>query len=132
MKNILWCCILALLLNGCKKEPLTDFLFLVRVEKTEVIDKYTLASRLKQSPNSTLYKALPNKKIKVVSIVYQTLDPRGNPVLASGAIFYPAADNDFTRLGTILGVHYTLGANYEVPSEKMAVKIGRASCRERV
>ncbi len=124
MKNILWCCLLTLLVGGCKKEPLTDFLFLERVEKTEVIDKYTLASRLKQNPNSTLYKALPNKKIKVVSIVYQTLDPRGNPVLASGAIFYPAADNDFTRLGTILGVHYTLGANYEVPSEKMAVTEG--------
>ncbi|MEI6884997.1 MAG: alpha/beta fold hydrolase [Bacteroidota bacterium] len=109
---------------SCKKAPLEDFIFLERVDKVEVIDKYTLATRLKQNPNSTLYKALPNKKIKVVSIVYNTTDPKGNSILASGAIFYPSVDADYERLGTILGVHYTLGANYEVPSQKMAVTEG--------
>ena len=124
MKKLLLYCLLISCLYSCKKEPLTEFFFLERVEKVEVIDKYTLASRLKQSPNSTLYKALPNKKIKIVSIVYNTVDPKGDPILASGAIFFPAADIDYEQLGTILGVHYTYGANYEVPSEKMAVTEG--------
>ncbi|MCK9423233.1 MAG: hypothetical protein M0Q38_11610 [Bacteroidales bacterium] len=124
MKKILFYCLLILTFHSCKKEPLEDFIFLERVEKVEVIDKYTLAARLKQDPHSTLYKALPNKKIKIVSIVYNTLDPKGQPILASGAIFYPSADVDYERLGTILGVHYTYGADYEVPSQKMAVTEG--------
>jgi len=124
MKKSLLYCLLIFTFYSCKKEPLEDFIFLVRVEKVEVIDKYTLAGRLKQNPNSTLYKALPNKKITIVSIVYNTLDPKGKPILASGAIFYPSADVDYQRSGTILGVHYTYGANYEVPSQKMAVTEG--------
>jgi len=111
-------------LTTCKKAPLDEFLFLVRVDKVEVIDKYTLAARLKQNPGSTLYKALPNKKVKIVSIVYNTLDPKGEPILASGAIFFPCADIDYERLGSILALHYTYGANYEVPSEKMGVTEG--------
>jgi pimeloyl-ACP methyl ester carboxylesterase len=124
MKQLVLYCVVLLFLFSCKKEPLTDFLILDRVEKTETIDKYTLATRLKQDPNSTLYKMLPNKRIHIVKIVYHTTDPSGNPILASGAIFYPEADASFTKLGTILGVHYTYGANYEVPSEKMAVTEG--------
>lgn len=124
MKKSLLYCLLILAFYSCKKAPLEDFIFLERVEKTEVIDKYTLAERLKQNPNSTLYKALPNKKIKVVSIIYNTTDPKGQPILASGAIFYPSVDADYERLGTILGVHYTYGANYEVPSQRMAVTEG--------
>lgn len=124
MKKLLLYCLLIFTFYSCKKEPLEEFLVLERIEKVEVIDKYTLASRLKQNPNSTLYKALPNKKIKIVSIVYHTLDPKGQSILASGAIFYPSADIDYERLGTILGVHYTLGADYEVPSQKMAVMEG--------
>lgn len=124
MRTIFLYSLALMALLSCKKEPLTDFLFLERVEKVETIDKYTLAERLKQDPNSTLYKMLPNKKIHIVSIVYNTTDPSGKPVLASGAIFYPEADASFTKLGTILGVHYTYGANYEVPSEKMAVTEG--------
>ena len=124
MKKLLFYCLVIFTFYSCKKEPLEDFLFLERVEKVEVIDKYTLASRLKQNPNSTLYKALPNKKIKVASIVYRTVGPDGEPILASGAIFYPSADVDYERSGTILGVHYTYGANYEVPSQKMAVTEG--------
>lgn len=124
MKKSLLYCLLILAFYSCKKAPLEDFIFLESVTKTEVIDKYTLAARLNQSPNSTLYKALPNKKIKVVSIVYNTTDPQGNHILASGAIFYPSVDADYERLGMILGVHYTYGANFEVPSEKMAVTEG--------
>jgi fermentation-respiration switch protein FrsA (DUF1100 family) len=124
MKKLLLYCIVIVALFSCKKEPLDEFLFLESVEKSEVIDKYTLATRLKQSPTSTLYKALPNKKIRVVSIIYRTVDPRGEPILASGAIFFPSADVDYQRKGTILGVHYTYGANYEVPSRKMAVTEG--------
>jgi len=124
MKKLLFYCLVILAFHSCKKEPLHEFLFLVRVEKTEVIDKYALAARLKQNPNSTLYKALPNKKLKIVSIIYNTTDPKGQPILASGAIFYPSADVDYERLGTILGLHYTYGANYEVPSQKMAVTEG--------
>ena len=124
MKKLLLYCVLLLTLSTCKKAPLEEFLFLERVEKVEVIDKYTLAARLKQNPNSILYKALPNKKITIVSIVYNTVDPKGQPILASGAIFYPSADVDYERLGTILGLHFTLGANYEAPSQKMAVTEG--------
>ncbi len=124
MKKLLFYCLIILAFNSCKKEPLTDFLFLVKVEKVEVIDKYTLASRLKQNPNSTLYKALPNKKIKIVSIIYNTVGPEGDPILASGAIFFPATDAGYERSGTILGVHYTYGADFEVPSQKMAVTEG--------
>jgi len=124
MKKLLFYCLVILGLFSCKKEPLNDFLFLVSVEKVEIIDKYNFAARVKQNPNSTLYKALPNKKIKIVSIVYNTLDPKGKPILASGAIFYPSADIDYERLGTILAVHYTYGANYEVPSQKMAITEG--------
>ncbi len=124
MKKLLFYFLIILAFNSCKKEPLTDFLFLVKVEKVEVIDKYTLASRLKQNPNSTLYKALPNKKIKIVSIIYNTVGPEGDPILASGAIFFPATDAGYERSGTILGVHYTYGADYEVPSQKMAVTEG--------
>jgi pimeloyl-ACP methyl ester carboxylesterase len=124
MKKFLFYPLLLLSLYSCKKEPLQDFVFLEKVEKEEVIDKYTLAARLKQNPNSTLYKALPNKKVKIVSIVYKTTDPAGNPVLASGAIFFPAAEVSYERTGTILGVHYTYGANYEVPSQKMGVTEG--------
>ncbi|MCX6277214.1 MAG: hypothetical protein NT004_03845 [Bacteroidetes bacterium] len=124
MKKLFLYCVVIFTFYSCKKEPLEDFLFLERIEKVEVIDKYTLATRLKQNPNSTLYKALPNKKIKAVSIVYNTVGPDGEPILASGAIFYPSADIDYERLGTILGVHYTYGANYEVPSQKMAVTEG--------
>jgi pimeloyl-ACP methyl ester carboxylesterase len=124
MKKILLYGMLLFTLTTCKKAPLDDFLFLVSVDKVEVIDKYTMATRLKQSPNSTLYKALPNKKITVATIVYNTTDPKGNPILASGAIFYPSADVDYERLGTILGCHYTLGADNEVPSRKGAVTEG--------
>ena len=124
MKKSLLYCLLIFALYSCKKEPLNDFLFLERVDKVEVIDKYTLAARLKQDPNSTLYKALPNKKIKIVSIIYNTLDPKGDPILASGAIFFPSADVDYEQVGTILGVHYTYGADREVPSQKMAVTEG--------
>jgi len=124
MKKLLLYSLLILTLSTCKKAPLEEFYFLVRVENTEVIDKYSLAARLKQSPTSTLYKALPNKKVKIVSIVYNTLDPKGQPILASGAIFYPVADVDYERLGTILALHYTYGADYEVPSQKMAVTEG--------
>ncbi len=124
MKKVLLYCLLIFTFTTCKKAPLEDFLFLVRVEKVEVIDKYALAARLKQSPNSTLYKALPNKKVKIVSIVYNTLDPKGQPILASGAIFFPAANVDYERLGTIMALHYTYGANYEVPSQKMGVTEG--------
>jgi len=66
MKKILLFGLLLFTLTTCKKAPLDEFLFLVRVDKVEVIDKYTMATRLKQSPNSTLYKALPNKKIKLM------------------------------------------------------------------
>ncbi len=124
MKKVLLYCLLFFTLTTCKKAPLDEFIFLVRVDKVEVIDKYNLAARLKQNPNSTLYKALPNKKIKIVSIVYNTLDPKGQPMLASGAIFYPSADVDYERLGTILALHYTYGADYEVPSQKMGVTEG--------
>ncbi len=124
MKKTLFYCLLIIGLYSCKKEPLNEFFFLVSVEKSEVIDKYMLAERLKQNPNSTLYKALPNKKIRVVSIIYNTVDPKGNPILASGAIFYPVTDVNYERLGTILGLHFTLGANYEAPSQKMAVTEG--------
>ena len=124
MKKLLLYCLLLFSLTTCKKAPLEDFLFLVRVDKVEVIDKYTLAARLKQNPNSTLYKALPNKKVKIVSIVYNTVDPKGQPILASGAIFFPSADVDYERLGTILALHYTYGADYEVPSQKMGVTEG--------
>jgi len=124
MKKIPLFFLLLFTLTTCKKAPLDSFLFLVRVDKIEVIDKFTFATRLKQSPNSTLYKALPNKKITVARIIYNTIDPSGNPILASGAIFYPTADVSYDRLGTILGVHYTLGANYEVPSQKGAVTEG--------
>lgn len=124
MKKLLLYCLMIVTLFACKKEPLDEFFFLESVVKTETIDKYELATRLKQSPTSTLYKALPNKKIKVVSIRYNTVDPRGEPIIASGAIFFPSADVDYQRKGTIIGVHYTLGANYEVPSEKMAVMEG--------
>lgn len=124
MKKLLLYCLLIFVLYSCKKEPLAEFYFLDSVVKVEVIDKYTLANRLKQNPNSTLYKGLPNKKIKVVSITYNTVAPNGDPIIASGAIFYPSADLDYERLGTILGLHYTYGANYEVPSEKMAITEG--------
>ena len=124
MKKLFFYCLVLITFFSCKKAPLEEFLFLERVEKVEVMDKYTLASRLKQSPTSTLYKALPNKKIKVVTIVYNTLGPDGEPILASGAIFFPAADLDYERLGTILALHYTYGSNAEVPSEKMAVTEG--------
>jgi hypothetical protein len=124
MKKLIFYCLVIIAIYSCKKEPLDEFFFLESVVKVEVIDKYTLAARLNQSPNSTLYKALPNKKIKIVSITYNTLDPKGEPILASGAIFFPSADVDYERVGTILGVHYTYGANYEVPSQKMAVTEG--------
>jgi len=124
MKKLLIYGLLIFTLYSCKKEPLEDFVFLERVDKVEIIDKYTQATRIKQDPNSTLYKALPNKKIKIVSIVYNTTDPRGRPILATGAIFFPSVDVDYERLGTILALHYTLGANYEVPSQKMAVTEG--------
>jgi len=124
MKKLLFYSLIILACTTCKKAPLEDFLFLEKVQKVEVMDKYTLAARLKQNPNSTLYKALPNKKIKVVTIVYRTVDPRGEPILASGAIFYPSADVTYENQGTILGLHYTYGANYEVPSEKTAVTEG--------
>jgi pimeloyl-ACP methyl ester carboxylesterase len=124
MKKFLFYCLVIFAFYSCKKEPLNEFLFLERVEKVEVMDKYTLASRLKQNPNSTLYKALPNKKIKIVSIVYNTVGPDGEHIHASGAIFYPAADISYERLGTILALHYTYGADYEVPSQKMAVTEG--------
>ncbi|MEI6455548.1 MAG: lipase family protein [bacterium] len=124
MKKSILYCLLLLTFYSCKKEPLQEFYFLERVEKVEVIDKYLLAARLKQNPNSTLYKALPNKKVKIVSIVYNTIGPDGEPILASGAIFYPSVDADYERKGTILGVHYTYGADYEVPSQKMGVTEG--------
>lgn len=124
MKKLLFYCLTVAALFSCKKEPLTEFLFFERVDKTEVIDKYALAARLKQDPNSTLYKALPNQKVKIVSIIYRTVDPKGQPILASGAIFFPATNVDFQRKGTILALHYTYGANYEVPSQKMGVTEG--------
>ncbi|MEI6898678.1 MAG: lipase family protein [Bacteroidota bacterium] len=124
MKKALFCTLLVLLSFSCKKEPLSDFLFFQRVDKEETISKYDLATRLKQDPNSTLYKALPNKRVRIVSIIYKTIDPSGNPILASGAIFYPEADAGFVNYGTILGLHYTYGANYEVPSEKMGTTEG--------
>jgi pimeloyl-ACP methyl ester carboxylesterase len=126
MKKILLYCFLIFSLISCKKEPLAeeDWMVLVGVNKVETIDKYELAIRTKQDPNGILFKGLPNKKIKVVSINYWTLDPQQRPIIASGAIFYPSVDADYARLGTILGLHYTLGANYEAPSVRMGATEG--------
>jgi hypothetical protein len=113
MKKLLFYCFVVFSLCSCKKEPLAeeDWMFLAGVNRVETIDKYELALRTKQDPNGILFKGLPNKKIKVVSINYRTLDPQKREIIASGAIFYPSADADYARLGTILGLNYTLGAN---------------------
>ena len=121
MKKLLIYTTLLLTLVACSKVTLDEYYFFDSVIQVEEITKYTLAERLAQDPNSILFKGLPNKKIKVARIRYKTLDPKGNPIMASGAIFYPTAKTSHTRSGTILGVHYTYGANWEVPSERGAV-----------
>ncbi len=58
----------------------------------------------------------PAKKLAVDAITYNTVDPFGFPVVASGTITYPL-DTDIR--GVILSQHFTITSNNEAPSVSM-------------
>lgn len=120
IKHILYLFIAVLLSAACKKEPLTEFVYFDSIISETNLNKNDLLIKLKMNPNSAVGQLLPNKILKSVSIRYRTTDPQGNPILASGLITYPTVMPDYQEMGAILAVHFTMGANYEVPSQKQA------------
>lgn len=77
--------LILLLLSSCKKEPYTDTQIFEKVLKSETIDKKELLKRIKVN-NTLVEQILPNKKIKVVAISYNTTNNNGEDILASGLI----------------------------------------------
>lgn len=132
LKNILYLFIAVLATSACQKDPLTEFEYFHSIINETEINKKELLVKLKMNPNTAIGALLPNKIIKTVSIRYRTTDPQGNPILASGLISYPTVMPDYQEMGAVLAVHYTMGASYEVPSQKHAsheslfAQIGRA------
>ena len=56
---------------------------------------------------------LTASSVHQVSGTYRSTDSYGNPVTLSGAVYYP---QDRTLKGIIVSSHYTVGADFEVPS----------------
>ncbi len=111
--------LILLLLSSCKKEPYTDTQIFEKVLKSETIDKKELLKRIKVN-NTLVEQILPNKKIKVVAISYNTTNNNGEDILASGLIIYPAVNSALNESGSIIGLHYTIGADYQAPSMALA------------
>lgn len=119
MKKILLLTTFFVFLVSCKKDPLKTYTYLVDVIRSEEINKGQLAERLKLN-NPAMIAVLPDKKLRVVALRYRTVDPQGNPVEASGTVTYASNLTDYNEKGAILGVHFTIGANAQAPSENMA------------
>jgi fermentation-respiration switch protein FrsA (DUF1100 family) len=56
--------------------------------------------------------------IRIDAIRYFTTDPKGNKILASGIVAYPAFE---PIRSVVMAEHYTIAANHEAPSETMFV-----------
>ncbi len=124
MKNILLLFLGVLLCVSCKKAPYSDFMLLEKVDSEEVVSKNTYIERLGVSSKSALGTLLPDRKVKVVRLLYNTVDPFGNDIIASGIVSYPASFDNNETAGAVLGEHFTICSNAETPSVRMAAHEG--------
>lgn len=79
-----------------------DFLQLVPGEYRSLVEK--------------MFPILPSKKITVDALAYNSTDPHGNEVIASGTVTYPS---DIDIKGVIVCNHFSISKNSEAPSESM-------------
>ncbi|OAV74893.1 putative esterase [Bacteroidales bacterium Barb7] len=83
------------------------------------LDRASLTERLggDDMPDALL-QFLPERQVRTDAIRYRSEDPQGNAVVASGIVVYPA---DGVFKGVVVGQHYSIGADRESPSARMAV-----------
>lgn len=91
--------------------------YLVEVTHRLLCDRQAFAARLELDPTNPLLSLLPDKEIKIESILYRTEDPLGDAVDASGIVAYPA---DGELKGVVVSHHYSIGADRESPSYTMS------------
>jgi len=66
-----------------------------------------------------IIESLTSYKVHQVAGTYMSRDIDGNPIKVSGAIFYPTSG---TIKNVIICSHYTVSANYEVPSQTFPIE----------
>lgn len=123
MKKIVLLIFILGALTACEKKEgleLEDCFFLVEVTRTEEISSLGLLARLNVE-SFALKAIIPRKTIKIVSIKYRTFDEAGQTIIASGIIAYSTTLSEERQRGGILGLHFTVSSNAEVPSVCMAV-----------
>lgn len=91
--------------------------YFVEVTNRRLWSRETFAESLSLNASNPLLSLLPDKEIKVESILYRTEDPAGESVNASGIIAYPS---DGVLKGVVLSGHYSIGANKEAPSSTLS------------
>lgn len=116
MKNIILLIAILFSAVGCKKEPLTEFEYLESAVEVHYLNKKEVCDKLKFN-NPLVYAALPDRTLKVAVLHYRTKDPHGNEIMASGTVTYPSAMPSYDQAGAVLAVHFTLGADRQVPSK---------------
>lgn len=97
-----------------EEEPI----FFVSATDSLWLDRSSWAERMDVDNQSPLLVLLPKREIRVDVIRYRTEAPGEEPVEATGIITYPA-DHQFK--GVVVGLHYTIGAEKETPSARMAL-----------
>ncbi len=68
------------------------------------------------TPGEEIPITIPDIKVKVEEIKYHSVDPKGNPVIASGIISYPSSGN-YSKI--VLSEHFTIAKNTESPSSQL-------------
>ena len=99
--------------------PVTNTKYFESVGKSKVFESADLIrAAFDLGAGESLPISLPSDvpRIKVEEILYHTVDPEGNDVIASGIISYPESGN-YSRI--VLGEHFTISANEEAPSSRM-------------
>lgn len=109
---------------ACEKDAYSDFVYLEKVESEVSLSKGDYLRRIKVDPNSLVSKAMPNKHLKVVKLLYKTKDPAGNEITASGTVTFSSTLKEGSMKGAILAPHFTIGSDAEAPSVRMAVHEG--------
>jgi len=71
-----------------------------------------------------IIESLASYKVHQVCGTYESVDVNGDPITLSGAIFYPPSG---VIKNVLICSHYTVAANYEVPSETFPIEAAMAA-----